>query len=530
MAQLIPPVLPTSDMSPGEIQVFNWLKNSAEIDDWIIFHSYDLPKGRNSRRHELDFLAIVPNLGLAVIEVKGHQSAELTADGLWRLGKESFPSKDPVKQVLDTCYSFRRHLDTFLSQKLKVAPLLVFTDAEVPLLAQLDPECQLSPRDGSVPGRIVERIEEAIRKEPGAIPSAQTIELMLKRLRPDFEALASPLARRERLDADLFRATSEQQRVIDAYEDNERILVEGPPGAGKTLLAIEAGRRKSDAGMSVRMLCFNTLLGRKLDHECADSFSASSFYQFLVSHFDERPPSGAGSSWWKGFAVRCATKFTDEDKVDFLIVDEAQDLMEPEFMAVLDAAVRGGLEGGKWLFVGDFEHQFLQNQGVGILSLPGNPAKLKLKNNCRNLRSHGEWLQLIVEEPELFGGFMRTEHAPPPQVKFSEDRDLVLKSVVRTIRESHHDEGVIVIVENTVRQEELERELGIKPFNPNSNKIGTATYRTFKGLEAPTVVVEASLNKTPDEIITAATRATRELIFLFPKSDQNEFIRRIGAA
>jgi hypothetical protein len=40
-----------------------------------------------------------------------------------------------------------------------------------------------------------------------------------------------------------------------------------------------------------------------------------------------------------------------------LVIDEAQDLLEDEYLDVLDLLVKGGLAGGRWAFFGDFERQ-----------------------------------------------------------------------------------------------------------------------------------------------------------------------------
>jgi hypothetical protein len=83
---MIPPVIPQEGISPGEIQVFEWLRVAPGTEEWVVFHSYDLPKGRVGRRHEVDFIIMIPNLGIAIVEVKGHRAATVNDRGQWRLG------------------------------------------------------------------------------------------------------------------------------------------------------------------------------------------------------------------------------------------------------------------------------------------------------------------------------------------------------------------------------------------------------------------------------------------------------------
>lgn len=528
MAQMIPPGLPKDGVSPGEIQVFEWLKNAPGTEGWIAFHSYDLPKGNNGRRHEIDFIVMVPSLGIATVEVKGHKTANVNEKGQWRLGGDPFPSKNPVQQVLNTCYAFKRHVEPWSSETLKIAPLLVFTDAEVPQLPDLDADNLLSPRDGSVVERLVPKIENAVRKEQGSLLTEQAFEHIRKMLRPDFEVLASPLVRSERLKTDLYRATQDQQRVLDAIQDNPRVILQGPPGAGKTVIALEAARRASQEGLSTRVLCFNTMLGKKLKKDSSPDFPASSIFQFLVEYSGEVPPSGASSEWWLEFARKCAASVTEEDKVDFLVVDEMQDLMDPNYLLVLDSLVHGGLANGNWVMTGDSDNQDLYKRTNTDTSIPGNPTRLSLRDNCRNLEVQGKWIESLGQRPELFRAYLRKESAENPMVVFVDhDFEDSIQQTLKSLLRSHKPSEIVVLVKDLARQKQVTARLGIKAYFPDTPEVGVATFRTFKGLEIPVAIVETTLDAPNDEFITAGTRATEELVVLLPTSDQKEFIRRV---
>jgi len=525
---MIPPVIPQEGISPGEIQVFEWLRVAPGAEEWVVFHSYDLPTGRVGRRHEVDFIIMIPNLGIAIVEVKGHLAATVNDRGQWRLGSEPFPSRNPVQQVLDACYSFKRHVESWTPERLKIAPFLLFTDAEVPLISELDVECQLSPRDGSVVKRLVTSVTTAIKKEPGIAWSPDSFQKMRRMLRPDFDVLASPMVRKERLERDLYSATLEQQRILDAIEGNERIVVEGPPGSGKTVIAIEAARRAAARGQKVTVLCFNTLLGMRLRESCAPEFAASSFFQFLVQRFKETPPPGAAAGWWMEFAERSAEKIALSDQVDFLVIDEMQDLLGPQFLGVLDKLVRGGLEKGRWLMTGDLENQDLYARAENLGQLAGSPTRLLLRDNCRNLEAHGRWVQTMTNRPELYRDFLRKEHSESPTVVFADgDPDGALRDALNSALKSRRPEDVVVLVSDVSRQQMVKARLGLRTYLPGVRGASVATVRTFKGLESAVVVFEGSLNAPVEEFLTAVTRATEDLIVILPVAQQSEFMRRI---
>jgi hypothetical protein len=54
--------------------------------------------------------------------------------------------------------------------------------------------------------------------------------------------------------------TQEQYHVLDGLSENDRVLVRGGAGTGKTLLAIEEARRQARGGRRVVLFCFNRQL------------------------------------------------------------------------------------------------------------------------------------------------------------------------------------------------------------------------------------------------------------------------------
>ena len=70
MAKLIPNTIPKDTLSEGEKQIFSKLKNEPLTKDWIVLHSLDIAKHGWRFKGEADFVALIPNYGVMVIEVK----------------------------------------------------------------------------------------------------------------------------------------------------------------------------------------------------------------------------------------------------------------------------------------------------------------------------------------------------------------------------------------------------------------------------------------------------------------------------
>jgi hypothetical protein len=81
-------------------------------------------------------------------------------------------------------------------------------------------------------------------------------------------------------------------------------------------------------------------------------------------------------------------------------------LIRPEYLALFDAMVNGGLEDGNWEIYGDFEKQAIYSQVsktemFDLLSKAGQYARFLLTKNCRNTRQIGEETSLLsgFEQP-----------------------------------------------------------------------------------------------------------------------------------
>jgi hypothetical protein len=90
---------------------------------------------------------------------------------------------------------------------------------------------------------------------------------------------------------------------------------------------------------------------------------------------------------------------------DLIVMDEAQDLLRPGVLEVLNAWTKGGIAAGSWAFFGDFQRQaiFCAMTGDQLKELVKRAAphfaKVPLKLNCRNTRNIGEETALLSGFP-----------------------------------------------------------------------------------------------------------------------------------
>ena len=410
MARMMPAYCP-GDAPPGERQLYAALAASPDTDGWIVLHSLAIADHTEQVEGEADFVVIVPNGGVVVIEVKSHRHLEVLDDGRWKLGENAPTTRSPFKQAKEALYSIRQYVQQ-RQVSLHSVPMIYavwFTHLRartmIPPAAERHGWQVLDSEDlrDDAPAAILKalaqgtaHLEDKIRNSTSRRtgPDKKSAERLASVLRPRFEmyAVAGDL-RRGRI-SELVRFIEEQYQALDAMADNRSVLFVGPAGSGKTLLAMEAARRETELGRAGSLLCFNALLGRRLREELSASprLRVGTFHQELLRVAGVQPPPDADTDFWdQELPDRALEALIDgqvETTSDFLVVDEVQDIARDPFVDVLDLLVEGGLNGGRLLLFGDFERQALFHPADGRGLLRRRCPYLvfnRLTTNCRNL-------------------------------------------------------------------------------------------------------------------------------------------------
>ena len=112
MAKLLPPYIDKTCKSSGEKQIFEILQKSSFTKDWIILHSLNLSQHTVRLYGEIDFLLLIPQAGIYVMEVKGGDVR--CHDGVWyftdRYGNTN-KNKSPFNQARDAMFSLKQAIE-----------------------------------------------------------------------------------------------------------------------------------------------------------------------------------------------------------------------------------------------------------------------------------------------------------------------------------------------------------------------------------------------------------------------------------
>jgi hypothetical protein len=323
---LWPREVPRHTESEAEQKVYKALKASLP-KGWYAWHSLRLRSRKEGEFTEADFIIADPNRpGILVLEVKGGQIEQ--CDGRW------YQNSVPLKSSpLDQAFSFRKNLiarfreneekaptigvaacypDTFFSQQPAQDDLkgLVIGEQDLPHLNKILPDVMAFavPDPWPVKGPWVKLLHSLWGETWVSRPGLGTkIQLEAEE--------------RVRLDR-------EQLERLEEIEENDRMLIRGAAGTGKTLLAVEAALRQAERDRKVLLLCFTNALADWLIKTITHPhITPAAIRPFAVRLLGDTAPDDPGiepSEYWNTVSLRAAMDGLppEEDRWDAVVVDD----------------------------------------------------------------------------------------------------------------------------------------------------------------------------------------------------------------
>jgi len=371
----------------AEKLVYDALKKGP--DEWTVLWSMHNKKITNCNSNvakigETDFVIMAPNLGVFILEVKGggiyHDQRKW-----WSRGKNGEAEiHDPFLQAENNLNNIKQllknkktYLDYYVNGYGVVFPNCFFDLSGT----QHDKEIIYSRINSDTRKETIVDFINNLAKYWTPLnpkwkkPDDNLIQNMLNILIGFFDYKVTESEKIFVMQDERTKLIEEQSRAFVDYRYNDRLVVRGGGGTGKTVMALKQVRESINEGKKVGFFCYNIRLAIKLREEMGADIGES-MVDSLTEYMDRIiagqqlvdivEKSKDTNNYYQNILPELFLEYIKEHpvKFDLLVLDEAQDLLRPKYLKVLDEMVEGGLENGHWTFYCDFVHQNIFNTEI----------------------------------------------------------------------------------------------------------------------------------------------------------------------
>ena len=568
MAKMIPDTY-IKETPPGEKVIFDTLKKSKNTNNWIVLHSLNLADHPDKKEGQTDFVFLLPNFGICIIEIKSSKSFKIKYGKWYEGNKFKSMNESPFQQAKGNKYAIQKFL---INIDKSFKPVIfthgvIFTNWSENLPSSPEyKDCQYlnkkklydntsSVLEKNLINFIIKIFEEERESMPFKYnPNLERFNnelqvLALKSLRPNYESFISPKNRRKQKDDDIKAFTEEQYHYLDEnLPYNPRIIIQGPAGTGKTVLAIETAIRASNDKKKVFLTCYNKLFGEWLYEQVKDdeNITCKRFIKYLmevvkISQFSQSKKEFFSQLPNKVYEYLNKNPLKEEEKFDELIIDEAQDICRIDFFLIFDKILKGGLKKGKIRMFGDFKEQQIlpdRKSFKSILNKFGihDFAEVLISTNCRNREQVGKRVANYCEIKSPYKKFLR-DGGQAPQPRFFSNKEDEIKEIHKVLDELRKEKFFFEEIQfltfdykkikywrNLFNKNNLE-----KKFNVRNKKFIIESVARYKGLDNKIIIVldaDSFMDKNKPIYYIALTRALERVYLIVDRKLKDFFLKK----
>lgn len=544
MVTFIPPYMGEEIKSNAEKKMYEVLQE-LDMKNTYVLHSLGLPKHQSKIYGEIDFV-VVCERGIACLEIKGGRVE--CRQGRWiftdRYGIEREKTEGPFAQVIGNMFSLKKVLNQRFAtipqmKHALVASGVVFPDIEFKSKSEeIIPEIVYDKTINDITAYInnlFDYWEERQHKNLSKLPPAAMKEIV-DYLRGEFVFIPNLAVRLDGIEKRLIRLTFEQAQVMDALSANERLLIEGNAGTGKTLLALDFAKKKANQGNKVLYLTYNKNLSNNIQKQVSQDSNLkvinihALFGEYISVNeqkMNENPQkyfSEILPDEFYEFISQLDCNTLEKIQFDLIVMDEGQDIVKPNYLYSLDYLLKNGFEKGHWAVFYD-EKQNIYNpeyyDGMELLSIY-NCTKFRLFVNCRNTVQIGNYCSEI--SGVSLNDFIKENGEEVQKISYSSDYEFKNKihEIIKQLRnEKVAMDDVTFLSPKRYKNTKLATtgikvaELSSENFVENIPRF--STIHGFKGLDSKVIIlcdVDSIRNQDFSKFIYIATTRARTLLYV----------------
>lgn len=373
-------------------------------------------------------------------------------------------------------------------------------------------------------------------------------------LRGNFGAIPSLNSILTELDTQILSATEEQYSELEMVNDNDRVIVRGGAGTGKTLIGMEHAKKLAASNKKVLFLCYNRMLAEYLNEnilinssELKGNITICTLHGYLANYVDMTDENNYRDKR-NYYDIVVPERFLEyvminslKNLYDVVIIDEAQDLLKKNYLICINELLKGGLNNGRWYIFYDYNQNIYNHElqeAIKKLNEIG-PVIFTLNTNCRNTKQIGIYNTLLSGIKHEKYLRINGENVNIESYKNKLDQCNKLLKYVKNVKTQGLNVGDIVILspysfENScLKGEDLFKSVckfqnitNVRYRNIQSNSLKFCTIHSFKGLEAKAIILidMDKLTDTDRKLLnyTAISRAKTMLYILYNEDIQDE--------
>ena len=506
--------------------------------DFDIYYNVEIDHGSSPTVHredwEIDFIIFNEKIGVLIIEVKGGNPIECDPiEGKWytttRHGNRH-EIKHPAKQAKDNKYALIEKIEEMYGKKTPFIPtsiLIIFPDSGLPdtLGAGENISNYVAHDEINNLGKIIiKKMLEKNRQEDFLGPR---VRLFLKQMfakKIKFElSLKSKLRQQNK---QIIEYDKQQLEILEVVEKQDRLIIEGRAGTGKSKLAEEISKRFAKKYKKVLFICgANKPFGVQLsllmnDIENIDVFHFSGFCKELYDRAkitnDEIKEIIKDKDLSKipfyEIHQRLLEKSIEKTgiKYDALVVDEGQDINTKQWDSLL-WSLHDPYKNPVYIFHDN--NQKVYNKGE--LDLPDFPKHpFILKKNYRNSQD------IFATQKSYYKGESTTSGGPKGEsVSYfiAPTREIAEKKIINLINKYTINEGM--------DKKQIAILTGNK-LGTSSSILGNYLTKDFNGKKKDNLYFVKAEKNEEDEIVFDSIKRfkglEREIVILFDLEDALE--------